>query len=204
MKILNHSAFVLLSTFSIWASAAPFTYQYQSQVDGASIGSYAARAGESVLINVILDNGGNDHRSQTWGLADVVRVGYIVNGNPFLTVDPNAAGQAVNFTGMYQSDASGELTSVPSIFHSFLTTQDAVIVATLGGNLFDYRIDNPPGATDITGFLFASSPISTVASNWRFVLSAGPQQVPALPIGLLGLLGITMLGIGAKLQSRKV
>ena len=110
------------------ALAAPFFVTWTDTLSSSSTAPY--NVGENVVIVVRFDNGGNTTESQTWDSSDILTIRYLFNDDPnTITTEFNpAAIDVFTMSGVFQTDASGQLVQVPTgIFGS--TTAGAGVVS---------------------------------------------------------------------------
>ena len=93
------------------ASAAPFSYRFESQIVDSPFGAF----GDPASITVTLDNGGTSDRSQVWTAANLQSVIFDINNGAAVAsfFSPFDGGLAQG-TGNFATDALGNLISAPS------------------------------------------------------------------------------------------
>ncbi len=116
MRRLSLGIACLLLTTQV--NAAPYYMTFTSTADNSQFGApYVdnVMAGDSVVVTVVVDNGGSSSLSQTWQASDVVSVTFNFGGGAHITTfDPNGTDGLDSTTGTFTTDASGALTAVPS------------------------------------------------------------------------------------------
>jgi len=191
---------VTCAVFSaIPAHAAIFTATYTGTVS-ENFGVDNVAAGNTAVITYQLDNGGSSLLSQTWNATDIVSVTFnFGNGAHVTTFNPNGVGGdgLSTTTGSFVTNASGQLTAVPSDWSddsnlnvvSTNSTQTPVEWFVNGSNAVYYTSSsNRVGLTNVSG--------NIVAANWT-IQPAQTQTTPE-PGTLLGLLAVGSLGALAR------
>lgn len=189
---------VTCAVFSaIPAHAAIFTATYTDTVSSASVDNVTS--GNTAVITYQLDNGGSSLLSQTWNATDIVSVTFnFGNGAHVTTFNPNGGDGLSVSTGSFVTNASGQLTAVPSDWRdvsnvnvvSTNSTQTPNAWYVNGGNgvystnNFDKQVD----LTNVAG--------NIVAANWT-IQPAQIQTTPE-PGTVLGLLAVGSLGLLAR------
>ncbi len=98
---------------AIPAHAAIFTATYTDTVSYADVDNVSV--GDTAVITYQLDNGGTSLLSQTWNATDIVTVTFnFGNGAHVTTFNPNGGDGLDGTTGSFVTNASGQLTAVPS------------------------------------------------------------------------------------------
>ena len=192
---------VTCAVFSaIPAHAAIFTATYTDTV--ASPGFLPlvdnVNVGDTAVITYQLDNGGTSLLGQTWTASNIVTVTFnFGNGSHVTTFNPNG-GDGLDFSvGSFVTNASGQLTAVPSNWRdssnlnvvSTNSTQTPRSWYVNGNNGVYYTFPiNMVGLTNVSG--------NIVAANWT-IQPAQTQTTPE-PGTLLGLLAVGSLGALAR------
>jgi hypothetical protein len=188
---------VTCAVFSaIPAHAAIFTATYTGTVSGASVDNVTV--GDTAVITYQLDNGGTSLLGQTWTASNIVTVTFnFGNGSHVTTFNPNG-GDGLDFSvGSFVTNASGQLTAVPTDWSDYSnlnvvstnSTQTPVEWFVNGSNAVYYTSSsNRVGLTNVSG--------NIVAANWT-IQPAQTQTTPE-PGTLLGLLAVGSLGALAR------
>ncbi|CCI19991.1 conserved exported hypothetical protein [Microcystis aeruginosa PCC 9807] len=189
---------VTCAVFSaIPAHAAIFTATYTDTVSSASVDNVTS--GNTAVITYQLDNGGSSLLSQTWNATDIVSVTFnFGNGAHVTTFDPNGVGGdgLSTTTGSFVTNASGQLTAVPSNWSddsnlnvvSTNSTQTPFSWFVNGGNGVYYTDNGDVSLTNVGG--------NIVAANWT--IQGTQTQTTPEPSTLLGLLAVGSLGLLAR------
>ncbi|BCU10348.1 PEP-CTERM sorting domain-containing protein [Microcystis aeruginosa] len=195
---------VTCAVFSaIPAHAAIFTATYTDTVasptslplvDNVSVG-------DTAVITYQLDNGGTSLLSQTWNATDIVTVTFnFGNGAHVTTFDPNGVGGdgLSATTGSFVTNASGQLTAVPSGWYdntnvnvvstNSTQTPSGWIVNGFNGVYYTNNFNNAVRLTNVAG--------NIDPANWT-IQPAQTQTTPE-PGTLLGLLAVGSLGVLAR------
>ena len=182
---------------AIPAHAAIFTATYTDTVFYAYVDNVIV--GDTAVITYQLDNGGTSLFNQTWNASDIVTVTFnFGNVAHVTTFNPNGGDGLSVSTGSFVTNASGQLTAVPSDWYdaanlnvvSTNSTQTPNAWFVSGSNAvyytnnFDYSVD----LTNVSG--------NIVAANWT-IQPAQTQTTPE-PGTLLGLLAVGSLGLLAR------
>ncbi|MCZ8046034.1 MAG: PEP-CTERM sorting domain-containing protein [Microcystis aeruginosa K13-05] len=181
---------------AIPAHAAIFTATYTDTVFSADVDNVIV--GDTAVITYQLDNGGTSLFNQTWNASDIVTVTFnFGNGAHVTTFNPNGGdGLSVISTGSFVTNASGQLTAVPSEWYddtnvnvvSTNSTQTPIGWYVNGFNGVYYTDPNyyyKVRLTNVSG--------NIVAANWT-IQPAQTQTTPE-PGTLLGLLAVGSLGV---------
>ncbi|MFN6271280.1 MAG: PEP-CTERM sorting domain-containing protein [Microcystis sp.] len=185
---------------AIPAHAAIFTATYTDTVFYADVDNVIV--GDTAVITYQLDNGGTSLFNQTWNATDIVSVTFnFGNGAHVTTFDPNGVGGdgLSTTTGSFVTNASGQLTAVPSNWSddsnlnvvSTNSTQTPFSWFVNGGNGVYYTDPNyyyKVRLTNVSG--------NIVAANWT-IQPAQTQTTPE-PGTVLGLLAVGSLGLLAR------
>ena len=189
---------VTCAVFSaIPAHAAIFTATYTDTVFYATVDNVTA--GDTAVITYQLDNGGTSLFNQTWNASDIVTVTFnFGNGAHVTTFNPNGGDGLSVSTGSFVTNASGQLTAVPSNWYdatnlnvvSTNSTQTPTQWFVSGSNAVYYtnNFDYSVALTNVSG--------NIVAANWT-IQPAQTQTTPE-PGTLLGLLAVGSLGLLAR------
>jgi hypothetical protein len=189
---------VTCAVFSaIPAHAAIFTATYTGTVS-ANFGVDNVNVGDTAVITYQLDNGGTSLLGQTWTASNIVTVTFnFGNGSHVTTFNPNG-GDGLDFSvGSFVTNASGQLTAVPTDWSDYSnlnvvstnSTQTPVEWFVNGSNAVYYTSSsNRVGLTNVSG--------NIVAANWT-IQPAQTQTTPE-PGTLLGLLAVGSLGALAR------
>ena len=195
---------VTCAVFSaIPAHAAIFTATYTDTVAAVDVLPLVdnVNVGDTAVITYQLDNGGSSLLSQTWNATDIVSVTFnFGNGAHVTTFNPNGVGGdgLDSTTGSFVTNASGQLTAVPSDWNdvsnvnvvSTNSTQTPTQWFVNGGNGVYYtnNFGKEVNLTNVAG--------NIVAANWTI---QGPQtQTTPEPSTLFGLLAVGSLGLLAR------
>jgi hypothetical protein len=154
--------------------------------------------GDTAVITYQLDNGGTSLLGQTWTASNIVTVTFnFGNGSHVTTFNPNG-GDGLDFSvGSFVTNASGQLTAVPTDWSDYSnlnvvstnSTQTPVEWFVNGSNAVYYTSSsNRVGLTNVSG--------NIVAANWT-IQPAQTQTTPE-PGTLLGLLAVGSLGALAR------
>ena len=182
---------------AIPAHAAIFTATYTDTVFYADVDNVIV--GDTAVITYQLDNGGTSLFNQTWNASDIVTVTFnFGNGAHVTTFDPNGGDGLSVSTGSFVTNASGQLTAVPSDWYdatnlnvvSTNSTQTPNAWFVSGSNAVYYtnNFDYSVALTNVSG--------NIVAANWT-IQPAQTQTTPE-PGTLLGLLAVGSLGLLAR------
>ncbi|CCI30101.1 exported hypothetical protein [Microcystis aeruginosa PCC 9809] len=134
---------------AIPAHAAIFTATYTDTVFSADVDNVIV--GDTAVITYQLDNGGTSLFNQTWNASDIVTVTFnFGNGAHVTTFNPNGGDGLSVSTGSFVTNASGQLTAVPSEWYDYTnvnvvstnSTQTPIGWYVNGGNGV-YYTDNP-------------------------------------------------------------
>ena len=189
---------VTCAVFSaIPAQAAIFTATYTDTVS-ANLGVDNVTVGDTAVITFQLDNGGSSLFNQTWTATDIVTVTFnFGNGAHVTTFNPNGGNGLTAASGSFVTNASGQLTAVPTDWSDYSnlnvvstnSTQTPVEWFVNGSNAVYYTSSsNRVGLTNVSG--------NIVAANWT-IQPAQTQTTPE-PGTLLGLLAVGSLGALAR------
>jgi hypothetical protein len=189
---------VTCAVFSaIPAHAAIFTATYTDTVS-LNLGVDNVTAGHTAVITYQLDNGGTSLLGQTWTASNIVTVTFnFGNGSHVTTFNPNGGDGLSVSLGSFVTNASGQLTAVPSNWRdssnlnvvSTNSTQTPRSWYVNGNNGVYYTFPiNMVGLTNVSG--------NIVAANWT-IQPAQTQTTPE-PGTLLGLLAVGSLGALAR------
>jgi hypothetical protein len=191
---------VTCAVFSaIPAHAAIFTATYTDTVS-QNVGVDNVTVGDTAVITYQLDNGGSSLLSQTWNATDIVSVTFnFGNGAHVTTFNPNGGDGLDRTIGSFVTNASGQLTAVPSEWYddtnvnvvSTNSTQTPIGWYVNGFNGVYYTDPNyyyKVQLTNVSG--------NIVAANWT-IQPAQTQTTPE-PGTLLGLLAVGSLGLLAR------
>ncbi|MCA2509620.1 MAG: PEP-CTERM sorting domain-containing protein [Microcystis sp. M54BS1] len=192
---------VTCAVFSaIPAHAAIFTATYTGTVS-ENFGVDNVAAGNTAVITYQLDNGGSSLLSQTWNASNIVSVTFnFGNGAHVTTFDPNGVGGngLTVSTGSFVTNASGQLTAVPSnwsdvsnvnvVSTNSTQTPNAWFVNGGNGVYVTNNFNNDVSLTNVSG--------NIVAANWT-IQPAQIQTTPE-PGTVLGLLAVGSLGLLAR------
>jgi len=189
---------VTCAVFSaIPAHAAIFTATYTGTVS-ANFGVDNVNVGDTAVITYQLDNGGTSLLGQTWTASNIVTVTFnFGNGSHVTTFNPNG-GDGLDFSvGSFVTNASGQLTAVPTNWEDYSnlnvvstnSTQTPRSWFVDGGSVVYLTLpSNRVGLTNASG--------NIVAANWT-IQPAQTQTTPE-PGTLLGLLAVGSLGALAR------
>ncbi len=190
---------VTCAVFSaIPAHAAIFTATYTDTVLFAG-GADNVAAGDTAVITFQLDNGGTSLLNQTWTASNIVSVTFnFGNGAHVTTFNPNGGNGLNDTIGSFVTNASGQLTAVPSDWTDYSnvkvvstnSTQTPTEWFVNGGNGVYYTnsFSNEVGLTNVAG--------NIVAANWT--IQGTQTQTTPEPGTLLGLLAVGSLGVLAR------
>ena len=182
---------------AIPAHAAIFTATYTDTVFYADVDNVIV--GDTAVITYQLDNGGTSLFNQTWNASDIVTVTFnFGNVAHVTTFNPNGGDGLSVSTGSFVTNASGQLTAVPSDWYdatnlnvvSTNSTQTPNAWFVSGSNAvyytnnFDYSVD----LTNVSG--------NIVAANWT--IQGTQTQTTPEPGTPLGLLAVGSLGLLAR------
>ncbi|GCA80971.1 PEP-CTERM sorting domain-containing protein [Microcystis aeruginosa] len=187
---------VTCAVFSaIPAHAAIFTATYTGTVSSATVDNVSV--GNTAVITYQLDNGGTSLFNQTWTASNIVSVTFnFGNGAHVTTFNPNGGNGLEGTTGSFVTNASGQLTAVPSEWGgqsnvvSTNSTQTPYGWVVNGGNsvYFTNTFSNTVNLTNVSG--------NIVAANWT--IQGTQTQTTPEPGTLLGLLAVGSLGVLAR------
>ena len=182
---------------AIPAHAAIFTATYTGTVS-ANFGVDNVNVGDTAVITYQLDNGGTSLLGQTWTASNIVTVTFnFGNGSHVTTFNPNGGDELDFSVGSFVTNASGQLTAVPTDWSDYSnlnvvstnSTQTPVEWFVNGSNAVYYTSSsNRVGLTNVSG--------NIVAANWT-IQPAQTQTTPE-PGTLLGLLAVGSLGALAR------
>jgi hypothetical protein len=187
---------------AIPAHAAIFTATYTDTVS-VNLGVDNVNVGDTAVITYQLDNGGTSLLGQTWTASNIVTVTFnFGNGSHVTTFNPNG-GDGLDFSvGSFVTNASGQLTAVPTDWPDYSNlnvvstnstqTPDAWFVN--GSNPVYYTLPSNPMLPNRVSLTNVSGNI--VAANWT-IQPAQTQTTPE-PGTLLGLLAVGSLGALAR------
>jgi len=189
---------VTCAVFSaIPAHAAIFTATYTDTVFSADVDNVIV--GDTAVITYQLDNGGTSLFNQTWNASDIVTVTFnFGNGAHVTTFNPNGGDGLSVSTGSFVTNASGQLTAVPSNWYddtnvnvvstNSTQTPNAWFVNGINGVYYTNDFSKLVSLTNVSG--------NIVAANWT-IQPAQTQTTPE-PGTLLGLLAVGSLGALAR------
>ncbi|NCR77097.1 MAG: PEP-CTERM sorting domain-containing protein [Microcystis aeruginosa K13-06] len=180
---------------AIPAHAAIFTATYTDTVFSADVDNVTV--GDTAVITYQLDNGGTSLFNQTWNASDIVTVTFnFGNGAHVTTFNPNGGDGLSVSTGSFVTNASGQLTAVPSEWYD--DTNVNVVSTNSTQTPFSWFVNGFNGVyytdpnyyykvqlTNVSG--------NIVAANWT-IQPAQTQTTPE-PGTLLGLLAVGSLGV---------
>ena len=182
---------------AIPAHAAIFTATYTDTVS-VNLGVDNVNVGDTAVITYQLDNGGTSLLGQTWTASNIVTVTFnFGNGSHVTTFNPNGGDELDFSVGSFVTNASGQLTAVPTDWSDYSnlnvvstnSTQTPVEWFVNGSNAVYYTSSsNRVGLTNVSG--------NIVAANWT-IQPAQTQTTPE-PGTLLGLLAVGSLGALAR------
>lgn len=195
---------VTCAVFSaIPAHAAIFTATYTGTVAAPTSSPLVdnVNVGDTAVITYQLDNGGTSLLNQTWTASNIVSVTFnFGNGNHVTTFNPNGGDGLDSTIGSFVTNASGQLTAVPSDWSDlsnvnvvstnstqtptewYVNGQNAVYFTVSGSNGKSVRLTNVSG--------------NIVAANWT--IQGTQTQTTPEPGTLLGLLAVGSLGVLAR------
>ncbi|MFN7245102.1 MAG: PEP-CTERM sorting domain-containing protein [Microcystis sp.] len=194
---------VTCAVFSaIPAHAAIFTATYTGTVAAPTSSPLVdnVSVGDTAVITYQLDNGGTSLLSQTWNATDIVTVTFnFGNGAHVTTFNPNGGDGLSVSTGSFVTNASGQLTAVPSEWYddtnvnvvSTNSTQTPIEWYVNGFNGVYYTDPNYYYEVNLTNVEGNIDP-----ANWT-IQPAQIQTTPE-PGTLLGLLAVGSLGLLAR------
>ena len=182
---------------AIPAHAAIFTATYTDTVSYADVDNVIV--GDTAVITYQLDNGGTSLFNQTWNASDIVTVTFnFGNGAHVTTFNPNGGDGLSVSTGSFVTNASGQLTAVPSNWYdatnlnvvSTNSTQTPTQWFVSGSNAVYYtnNFDYSVALTNVSG--------NIVAANWT--IQGTQTQTTPEPGTPLGLLAVGSLGLLAR------
>ena len=193
---------VTCAVFSaIPAHAAIFTATYTGTVAAPTSSPLVdnVSVGNTAVITYQLDNGGTSLFNQTWTASNIVSVTFnFGNGAHVTTFNPNGGNGLNDTIGSFVTNASGQLTAVPSDWTDYSnvkvvstnSTQTPTEWFVNGGNGVYYTnsFSNEVGLTNVAG--------NIVAANWT--IQGTQTQTTPEPGTLLGLLAVGSLGVLAR------
>ncbi|MBE9090864.1 PEP-CTERM sorting domain-containing protein [Microcystis aeruginosa LEGE 11464] len=193
---------VTCAVFSaIPAHAAVFTATYTSTVAAPTSFPLVdnVNVGDTAVITYQLDNGGTSLFNQTWNDSNIVSVTFnFGNGAHVTTFNPNGGNGLTNSTGSFVTNASGQLTAVPSEWYDLnnvnvvstnsTQTPNAWFVNGFNGVYYTNNFGNAVRLTNVAG--------NIDPANWT-IQPAQTQTTPE-PGTLLGLLAVGSLGLLAR------
>jgi hypothetical protein len=179
---------------AIPAHAAIFTATYTDTVFSADVDNVIV--GDTAVITYQLDNGGTSLFNQTWNASDIVTVTFnFGNGAHVTTFNPNGGDGLSVSTGSFVTNASGQLTAVPSEWYDLnnvnvvstnsTQTPNAWFVNGLNSVYSTNNFSNNVSLTNVAG--------NIVAANWT--IQGTQTQTTPEPGTLLGLLAVGSLGV---------
>jgi hypothetical protein len=189
---------VTCAVFSaIPAHAAIFTATYTDTVSAATVDNVTA--GDTAVITYQLDNGGTSLLGQTWTASNIVSVTFnFGNGAHVTTFNPNGGDGLSQSIGSFVTNASGQLTAVPSEWYDLnnvnvvstnsTQTPNAWFVNGLNSVYSTNNFSNNVSLTNVAG--------NIVAANWT--IQGTQTQTTPEPGTLLGLLAVGSLGALAR------
>jgi hypothetical protein len=189
---------VTCAVFSaIPAHAAIFTATYTDTVS-QNVGVDNVTVGDTAVITYQLDNGGSSLLSQTWNATDIVSVTFnFGNGAHVTTFNPNGGDGLDSTIGSFVTNASGQLTAVPSQWFDFNNVNVVSTNSTQTPNAWYMNGDNGVYFTDnFSNSVELTNVAGNIdAANWT-IQPAQTQTTPE-PGTLLGLLAVGSLGLFA-------
>ncbi|MDB9404665.1 PEP-CTERM sorting domain-containing protein [Microcystis sp. CS-574] len=182
---------------AIPAHAAIFTATYTDTVSYADVDNVIV--GDTAVITYQLDNGGTSLFNQTWNASDIVTVTFnFGNGAHVTTFNPNGGDGLSVSTGSFVTNASGQLTAVPSNWYDATNLNVVSTNSTQTPTQWFVSGSNPVYYTNNFDYSLALTNVSgnIVAANWT-IQPAQTQTTPE-PGTLLGLLAVGSLGLLAR------
>ena len=186
-------AFIVLPT---GLQAAPFTVSWDgtiSQVDEA--GSTGVSVGDPFTFTLTLDNGGTTALSQTWDGGDFVSAGISVNAGAFVDTSFDLVGGMYSASGVFATNALGELTSKGTWWHATLPPEANGKLWTSYGESQLFASWSPdtvlPSNVSYSYFFSSASTYSSPASDWNHSWATIPEPSS---LALVGLGTIALLG----------
>ena len=181
---------------AIPAHAAIFTATYTGTVSSATVDNVTA--GNTAVITYQLDNGGSSLLSQTWNASNIVTVTFnFGNGAHVTTVNPNGGNGLSYSTGSFVTNASGQLTAVPSAWSDFSNVNVVSTNSTQTPALWFVNGSNSVYITGSSQLVRLTNVEGNIdPANWT-IQPAQIQTTPE-PGTLLGLLAVGSLGVLAR------
>ena len=179
------------------ASAAPFSYRFESQIITQPFGAFGA-IGDPASITVTLDNGGASLVNQTWTAADLVSVVFdINNGAATASFFSPFDGGLESADGSFETDAAGNLISAPSLWEDTAFAADFAVNFPFSNSL-NWGIDGDNevlfDAPNTIALFLADVDGNTDPANWTLVTRETPLSLPpTLLLLLVGLGGVALL-----------
>ena len=200
LKALGLPAVTCAVFSAIPAHAAIFTATYTGTVAAPTSFPLVdnVNVGDTAVITYQLDNGGTSLLGQTWTASNIVTVTFnFGNGSHVTTFNPNGGDGLSVSLGSFVTNASGQLTAVPTDWEdssnlnvvSTNSTQTPDTWFVNGSNAVYFTLPfNDVSLTNVSG--------NIVAANWT-IQPAQTQTTPE-PGTLLGLLAVGSLGALAR------
>ena len=185
---------------AIPAHAAIFTATYTGTVAAPTSFPLVdnVNVGDTAVITYQLDNGGTSLLNQTWTASDIVSVTFnFGNGAHVTTFNPNGGDGLSESIGSFVTNASGQLTAVPTDWSDYSNLN---VVSTNSTQTADAWLVNEANPVYFTlpsnGVSLTNVSGNIVAANWT-IQPAQTQTTPE-PGTLLGLLAVGSLGLLAR------
>jgi len=182
---------------AIPAHAAIFTATYTDTVFYADVDNVIV--GDTAVITYQLDNGGTSLFNQTWNASDIVTVTFnFGNVAHVTTFNPNGGDGLSVSTGSFVTNASGQLTAVPSDWYDATNLNVVSTNSTQTPNAWFVNGDNGIYFTNDLNYSVDLTNVSgnIVAANWT--IQGTQTQTTPEPGTLLGLLAVGSLGVLAR------
>lgn len=142
------------------ASADPYTLRFTSTVT-SNPAPAGVTFGDPLIINVIVDNGGDNQINQTWDSANIISVNFAAGPRYAINI-PNPT--LVTPSGTIQTDALGNVSAVSA---DWFDSASAPLLDSNGTSVSSWGID---GLSDVArtgdGFFLKPKHRTNVVSNW--------------------------------------
>lgn len=189
---------VTCAVFSaIPAHAAIFTATYTDTVLSATVDNVAA--GNTAVITYKLDNGGTSLLNQTWSASNIVSVTFnFGNGAHVTTFNPNGGNGLTGTAGSFVTNASGQLTAVPSNWYDNSNVNVVSTNSTQTPNAWYVNGSNSVYYTDNFGKWVGLTNVAGNVNPANWTIQPAQIQTTPEPGTLLGLLAVGSLGLLAR------
>ena len=176
--------------------APPFTVSWDGTISGVDeAGSTGVSVGDPFTFTLTLDNGGSTALSQTWDGGDFVSAGISVNAGAFVDTSFDLVGGMYSASGVFATNALGELTSKGTWWHATLPPEANGKLWTSYGESQLFASWSPdtvlPSNVSYSYYFSSASTYSSPVSDWNHSWATIPEPSS---LALVGLGTIALLG----------